>query len=160
MPNKVVETPYPLIDADPHASRVVRYMRPSDYAAWAGLTAAFPTGLYLWELADPTKLNLKPIMKFGGFLGFMGGFLFAYQRSSLRFWGWTENKREEERDRVEMKDRIARGLPLYGTSDQPEWVQGVAYRNSAFSQLKFHAFPMFNFVNHQHHGKTVDDYKD
>lgn len=36
------------------------------------------------ELADPTKLNLKPIMKFGGFLGFMGGFLFAYQRSSCK----------------------------------------------------------------------------
>ena len=36
MPEKVIETPYPLIDADPHASRVIRYMRPSDYAVWAG----------------------------------------------------------------------------------------------------------------------------
>lgn len=48
MPNKVVETPYPLIDADPHFSRVVRYMRPSDYVVWAGATAAFPSALYLW----------------------------------------------------------------------------------------------------------------
>lgn len=48
MPQKVIETPYPLIDADPHASRVIRYMRPSDYATWAGATAAFPSALYLW----------------------------------------------------------------------------------------------------------------
>ena len=48
MPNKVVETPFPLIDADPHASRVIRYMRPSDLGVWAGATAGFPTLLFLW----------------------------------------------------------------------------------------------------------------
>lgn len=48
MPNKVIETPYPLIDADPHASRVIRYFRPSDYAVWAGATAAFPAALIFW----------------------------------------------------------------------------------------------------------------
>jgi hypothetical protein len=48
MPNKVVETPFPLIDADPHASRVIGYLRPSDYVAWAGATAAFPAALYFW----------------------------------------------------------------------------------------------------------------
>jgi hypothetical protein len=48
MPDKVVESPYPLIDADPHFSRVIRYMRPSDYAVWAGATAAFPSALYFW----------------------------------------------------------------------------------------------------------------
>jgi len=50
MPNKVVESPYPLVDADPHFSRVVRYMRPSDYAVWAGATAAFPSALYFWGI--------------------------------------------------------------------------------------------------------------
>jgi hypothetical protein len=55
MPNKVVETPYPLIDADPHASRVVRYFRPSDYATWAGATAAFPTALYAWGMRVPVS---------------------------------------------------------------------------------------------------------
>ena len=50
MPNKVVETPYPLIDADPHASRVIRYFRLSDYAAWAGATVAFPAALYAWGM--------------------------------------------------------------------------------------------------------------
>ena len=55
----------------------------------------------------------------------------------VRFWGWSENKREEAKDLAELSDRAKRGLPLYGESDQPEWIQGVAYRNSAFSQLKF-----------------------
>lgn len=48
MPEKIVETPYPLIDVDPYAGRVIRYMRPSDYAVWAGATAAFPAALYFW----------------------------------------------------------------------------------------------------------------
>lgn len=48
MPIKETNQPYPLIDADPHAARVVRYMRPSDYALWAGATAAGPGLLYLY----------------------------------------------------------------------------------------------------------------
>ena len=47
-PQKVVSTPYKLIDADPHAFRVVSYMRPSDYAVWGGATAAAPATMYLW----------------------------------------------------------------------------------------------------------------
>ena len=50
MPDHVVESPYPLVDADPHFSRVMRYMRPSDYAVWAGATAAFPSALYFWGM--------------------------------------------------------------------------------------------------------------
>jgi hypothetical protein len=98
MPEKVVETRYPLIDADPHASRVIRYFRPSDYAVWVGSTAAFPGMLYGLgmnlslcystsqhfpiEMADPTHMRLKTPMKLGGLLGFLAGFMFAYQRSS------------------------------------------------------------------------------
>lgn len=49
MPNqKILSTPYPLIDADPHATRVVRYFRTSDWATWAAGTAAFPASLALW----------------------------------------------------------------------------------------------------------------
>jgi hypothetical protein len=55
----------------------------------------------------------------------------------VRFWGWSENKREEERDFKELSQLAKEGKPLYGESPQPEWVQGVAHRNSAFSQLKF-----------------------
>ncbi|KAI0954012.1 hypothetical protein AcV7_007373 [Taiwanofungus camphoratus] len=85
MPEKTVETPYPLIDADPHAFRVVRYMRPSDYGVWATLTGAFPGALYFWDMADPTKYKLRTHLRLGGLLGFVGGFLMAYQRSSCKY---------------------------------------------------------------------------
>ena len=55
----------------------------------------------------------------------------------VRFWGWTENEREAALDLAELRDRAQKGLPLYGESDQPEWVQQAAYSNSAWSQLKF-----------------------
>ncbi|TDL24032.1 hypothetical protein BD410DRAFT_786750 [Rickenella mellea] len=158
MPNKVVETPYPLIDADPHASRVIRYFRPSDYAMIAGGTAAFPAALYFWEMADRSNIRLRSGLKLGGFLGFVGGFLLAYQQSSFRFWGWRENKREQEKDLAELSQRAREGKPLYGESDQPMWVQAAAYRNSAFSQLKFSAFPFFNLVNHPFHGTDPAKY--
>lgn len=58
MPNKVVESPYPLIDADPHAGRVIRFMRPSDYAVWAGATGAFPTALYLWGMSKHSSRGI------------------------------------------------------------------------------------------------------
>jgi len=158
MLQKIIETPYPLIDSDPHAARVVRYFRPSDYAVWAGATAAFPGALYLWEMADPAKNRMRTTLRLGGFLGFVGGFLLAYQRSSVRFWGWSENKREEEKDLAELSQRAREGKPLYGESPQPQWVQGTAHRNSAFSQLKFSTFPMFNLVNHPHHGTDLAKY--
>lgn len=44
---KEFETPYPLIDTDPHFKRVVNNFRPSDYTVWAGTTAAFPGALFL-----------------------------------------------------------------------------------------------------------------
>lgn len=55
----------------------------------------------------------------------------------VRFWGWSENKREEEMDLKELRERAAQGLPLYGTSHQPDWVQQAANSNSQWSQLKF-----------------------
>lgn len=48
MPAQDVPRPYPLIDTDPHAGRVIRYMRPSDYGLWAGATVAGPGLLYLY----------------------------------------------------------------------------------------------------------------
>jgi hypothetical protein len=57
----------------------------------------------------------------------------------VRFWGWSENKREEERDFAELSQLAREGKPLYGESHQPLWVQNAAYSNSAFSQLKFSA---------------------
>jgi len=110
-------------------------------------------------MADPTKSRLRPALRLGGVFGFIGGFLLAYQRSScesvvchrdhilmlpvaisVRFWGWSENKHEEERDFAELSQLAREGKPLYGESPQPQWVQNAAYNNSAFSQLKFSAF--------------------
>jgi hypothetical protein len=54
-----------------------------------------------------------------------------------RFWGWSENKREYDRDLEELSQLAREGKPLYGESNQPEWVQGAAFRNSQWSQLKF-----------------------
>jgi hypothetical protein len=67
-----------------------------------------------------------------------------------------------------------RGEPVYGKSDLPEFVQGTAFRNSVWSQLKFQTLPwvsddtvsivsvklgklrlasfQFNLVSHPHHG--------
>ena len=65
----------------------------------------------------------------------------------MRFWGWAENKREEEMDLAELRQRVAEGKPLYPESTQPGWIQDVAYRNSVWSQLKFRKcclrFPRF-----------------
>ncbi|KZS94607.1 hypothetical protein SISNIDRAFT_453554 [Sistotremastrum niveocremeum HHB9708] len=158
MPDQVVETPYPLIDSDPHAGRVVRYFRPSDYAAWAAGTAAFPGAFYALEVADRTRAPLRVPLRICTALGFVGGFLFAYQRSSLRFWGWTENKREYDRDLAELTQRAKEGKPLYGESNDPAFVQAAAHRNSLFSQIKFGAIPWFNLSNHPYHGTDPAKY--
>lgn len=94
---KEFETPYPLIDTDPHFRRVVNNFRPSDYTAWAGTTAAFPSLLYLMgasshahaEQAAPTRprRGLGTSLRLAGVMGAIGGFLYAYQRSSCTcFW--------------------------------------------------------------------------
>ena len=106
MPGLQIHRDYPLIDSDPHFSRVVRYFRPSDYATWGIATAAGPTALYLFgmslvspsqwnksqrreeadgiEKVDPTKYKygIKPALRLTGFLGCCAGFMLAYQRSS------------------------------------------------------------------------------
>ncbi|KAE9398562.1 hypothetical protein BT96DRAFT_920765 [Gymnopus androsaceus JB14] len=187
MPEKILHTPYPLIDIDPHFTRVVRYFRASDYLTWGVTTLAVPGAFYVWEMVDPDIVGVKRVnlapgekmpagrlavgnamqvvakrmatgVKVAAFLGFCGGFMLAYQNSSKRFWGWTENKREEEMDFAELSERAKQGLPLYGESPQSLWVQGAAHRNSAYSQLKFSAFPMFNFVNHPFHGVDTSKY--
>lgn len=66
----------------------------------------------------------------------------------VRFWGWTENAREVEMDMKEMVAKVKAKEPLYGTSSLDPYMQGVAARNSRYSQLFLHAIPWFNFVNH------------
>lgn len=84
MPLKQVETPYPVIDADPHFGRVLRYMRPNDYILWGSAALAGPATLTVWDRIDPSKAaaGLRHAVRVTGFLGFCGGFLLAYQNSS------------------------------------------------------------------------------
>ncbi|GAA5832515.1 hypothetical protein JCM11251_001355 [Rhodosporidiobolus azoricus] len=154
---------YPVIDSDPHFNRVISYFRPSDYGVWAASAAVAPGIIYGMELADPTRLSragLRPTLKLATWLGFCGGFLLAYQNSSLRLWGWKENALEQARDKEELSALAAAGKPLYGETDLPEYIQGVAHRNSMWSQLKFGVLPWFNLVNHPYHGTDPSKYKE
>ncbi|GAA6040292.1 hypothetical protein JCM8097_009404 [Rhodosporidiobolus ruineniae] len=157
-----LSTPFPLIDSDPHFNRVVRNFRSSDYGIILASAAVAPAAVYGMELADPTKLpkaGLRPTLRLATWLGLCGGFLLAYQTSSLRLWGWKENAIERERDQAELSALAAQGKPLYGETDLPEYIQGVAHRNSMWSQLKFGVLPWFNLVNHPYHGQDESKYK-
>ncbi|RUS14920.1 NADH-ubiquinone oxidoreductase complex I, 21 kDa subunit-domain-containing protein [Endogone sp. FLAS-F59071] len=162
MPVRDVASPFPVIDRDPHFVRVVRYFRPSDYAAWVAGTAIAPGLLLGMEKMNPSGAagNIRSPLKLAAFLGAIGGFLYAYQRSSLRFWGCTENAAEVEKDYAEMTQRIKEGKPLYGESQMSPYLQGVAARNSRYGQLKFSAIPWFNVVNHPYHGVDTSKYEE
>nr|XP_019011764.1 uncharacterized protein I206_03870 [Kwoniella pini CBS 10737]OCF50545.1 hypothetical protein I206_03870 [Kwoniella pini CBS 10737] len=161
MPVKETPAAFPVIDTDPHFTRVIRYMRPSDYLTWAGSTAIGPGLFWLYEKVDPTKASkaaLRSSLRLTGFLGFAAGFMLAYQNSSARFWGWRENSDEVKKDQIELSERYAAGKPLYGETELTPYLQGVAARNSTFSQLKLHAFPWFNVANHNVHGVDTSKY--
>lgn len=51
-------------------------------------------------------------------------------------------------DMKEMVDKVKKGEPLYGSSGVSSYLQGVAARNSRYSQLFIHVLPWFNVVNH------------
>lgn len=40
---------------------------------------------FLLDMADPSHLRLRTHLRLGGLLGFLGGFMLAYQRSSCAF---------------------------------------------------------------------------
>ncbi|KAK4216816.1 NADH-ubiquinone oxidoreductase complex I, 21 kDa subunit-domain-containing protein [Rhypophila decipiens] len=159
--SKTLETEYPLIDNDPHFKRVVRYARPSDYAHGLVAAAAGPGLLYGMEKAFPSRVGkggFAQAMRLTGALGAVGGFLYFYNRSILRFYGMSENAREIQMDMREMVDRVKAGQPIYGESQLTTAMQGVAARQSRFSALFSHVMPWFNFVNHSQHGVDTAKY--
>ncbi|ORY32113.1 NADH-ubiquinone oxidoreductase complex I, 21 kDa subunit-domain-containing protein [Naematelia encephala] len=161
MPIQDVEHPYPLIDSDPHFSRVIRYMRPVDLGIWAGVTAFMPALVRVWEHVDTsgaTKKQLRTAVRLNTSLGFIAGFLWAYQNSSKRFWGWSENAAEVEKDFTELSALAKAGKPLYGESALDAYGQSVAAGNSQWSALKFQTLPWFNFANHPFHGVDTSKY--
>ncbi|KFZ13561.1 hypothetical protein V501_03641 [Pseudogymnoascus sp. VKM F-4519 (FW-2642)] len=161
VPAKKVNTGYPLIDSDPHVKRVLAYTRPSDYATGAVVAAAGPGLMLTWEKIAPSyvgKGGFAPIMRLAGFVGLTAGFLTMYQRSILRFYGFSENSREVERDMKEMVSKVKKGESLYGESSLTPYMQGVASRNSRYSGVFLHVMPWFNFVNHNQHGVDTAKY--
>jgi hypothetical protein len=48
----------------------------------------------------------------------------------------------------EMVDKVKKGEPLYGASKLSPYLQGVAARNSRYSELFVHVLPWFNIVSH------------
>lgn len=51
-------------------------------------------------------------------------------------------------DMKEMVQKVKKKEPLYGESVLTPYMQGVAARNSRYSQIFFHVIPWFNLVNH------------
>ncbi|KFH42562.1 NADH-ubiquinone oxidoreductase 20.9 kDa subunit-like protein [Hapsidospora chrysogenum ATCC 11550] len=151
-PTKALKTDYP---------RVVGYARKSDYVV-GGLAAAFaPAAMLVLERFAPShagKGGFPKIMRLATAIGLTGGFLIFYQRSSLRFYGATENAREREMDMREMVDKVKRGESLYGESQLTPHMQGVAARQSRYSALFMGVVPWFNFVNHNQHGVDTAKY--
>jgi len=61
-------------------------------------------------------------------------------------------------DMKEMVQKVKNKEPLYGVSILDAHMQGVAARNSRYSQTFFHVMPWFNFVNHNQHGVDTTKY--
>lgn len=51
-------------------------------------------------------------------------------------------------DMREMVSKVKKGEPLYGNSELSPYLQGVAARNSRYSNFFIHILPWFNLVNH------------
>lgn len=83
-------------------------------------------------------------------IGLTAGLFLVYQKSCLRFYGFTENEREQQLDMREMVDKVKKGEPLYGETTLTPYMEGVSARNSRYSALMLHVVPMFNFANHRH----------
>ncbi|RJE23644.1 hypothetical protein PHISCL_04020 [Aspergillus sclerotialis] len=161
VPPKRAKTDYPLIDSDPHLRRVFGYARPSDYAVGGAMATLSPITFWAMERVSPShvgKGGFAPLMRLATAIGLIGGLHVFYQRSCRRFYGFTENSREVEMDMREMVDKVKAGQPLYGTSTVSPYLQGVAARNSRYSELFIHVLPWFNLVNHDQHGVDTAKY--
>jgi hypothetical protein len=72
-------------------------------------------------------------------------FLLAYVLTELRLDNTQE--REQKLDMAEMSERAKKGLPLYGESDLTPYLQGLAHRQSSWSQTFFHTVPWCDIVS-------------
>ncbi|KAK4547630.1 hypothetical protein LTR36_000587 [Oleoguttula mirabilis] len=161
VPARSLNTDYPLIDSDPHFTRVLRYARASDYYAGTAFSALMPSVMLYWERISPSEVGragFSSIMRLSTGLGLISGFYLFYSRSINRFYGFSENRREIDLDMREMTDRVKKGEPLYGVSTLTEYMQGAASRQSRYAGTFMHVMPWFNFVNHSQHGVDTAKY--
>lgn len=144
------------------------YARSSDYAVAGGMASVSPIAFWVMERVSPSHVGrggFSPVMRLATAVGLIGGLHVLYQRScrmwpsfSLvtiiltsfqgRFYGFTENSREVDMDMREMVNKVKKGEPLYGASKLSSYMQGVAARNSRYSELFIHVLPWINIVNH------------
>ena len=71
-----------------HFKRVMRYARPSDYAAAAATTALGPGLMLFWERISPSHVGrggFAPIMRLTTAISAGAGFLLLYQKSARLF---------------------------------------------------------------------------
>ncbi|PGH13691.1 hypothetical protein AJ80_06196 [Polytolypa hystricis UAMH7299] len=161
VPPKQIKTDYPLIDSDPHIKRVFGYARPTDYIWGVGVGAFSPVAFAIMQRvspADTSRTAYVRSLRLAGAVGVVAGIFTVYQKSCNRFYGFSENSREEQMDMREMVDKAKKGEPLYGISSLSPYMQGVAARNSRYSQLFIHVLPWFNMVNHDQHGVDTAKY--
>ncbi|KAJ5403980.1 hypothetical protein N7509_003851 [Penicillium cosmopolitanum] len=161
VPPKLTTSEFQVIDTDPHVRRVFGYARNSDYALAGGAAAASPLAFWVMEKMSPTGVGrggFSPIMRLASAIGLVGGLHILYQRSCNRFYGFAENQREVDMDMREMVNKVKQGEPLYGVSQMSNYLQGVAARNSRYSQLFIHVVPWANFANHDQHGVDTAKY--
>lgn len=157
-------TKYETIDTDPHFKRVVRYFRASDWLNVAAFTAAGPAFFMINAYFRSGKRSFyipARSWRMASTAGVVGGFLFAYTSSVNRFLGVTENAREVNKDRFEMKQRLSKGLSLYGVAEKSTlepWLRRVAAKSSTNSSVAFALFPWFNLVHHEFHGVNPKKY--
>lgn len=142
---------------------MVRYFRAQDYLTWLLGTAAGPGLLVLFERMEPLegrKFRMPPhsLLRVSTLVGVIGGFILAYNESSKRFWGWSENGREVQKDRYEVKKLLSQGKSPYGVSTMSDYLQDMSARNTTSSQLVSSVLPIFNFANHQNHGIDLRKY--
>ncbi|EEP77730.1 conserved hypothetical protein [Uncinocarpus reesii 1704] len=169
VPPKQLRTDYPILirpfsPSRPngyHIKRVFGYARTSDWVLGGAAAAVGPLTFAVMERVQPAyagKANFARCMRLAGGIGLVAGAITIFQRSCNRFYGLTENQREEEMDMREMVDKVKKGEPLYGESTLSPYMQGVAARNSRYSSLFIHVIPWFNVVNHNQHGVDTAKY--
>ncbi|KNC46381.1 uncharacterized protein AMSG_02833 [Thecamonas trahens ATCC 50062] len=85
-------TPYPVVNAAPNVAETVANFSMGDVSKWALMTGlSLPFG---WAIGKPIRMQT---MVMAGSIGFVGGFMWAYQNAAGRLMGTFENKSEVKR---------------------------------------------------------------